>query len=114
MKFYNCDYFELYRTFKDRKNTLWNIDTVYVKENMTPYVKEEMESLTNAQIDGCACNYGQKVFDHLGVLESLKDIDFIYNNNIHPIMYYYAQKFNLKHKLFIRNENISNKKEPVK
>jgi len=111
MSFYNVDYFDLHRHFKGRKNTLWNIDTVYVKEDYTEYIKEDMERLQNSQILGCKCDYSQSDFDHIGVLESLKDIDFIYNNNTHPIMYHYVDKFNLKHRLFERKEIISGNKD---
>jgi len=110
MKFYNDDYFNLHKKYKDRVNTLWNIDTVYVKEDYRDYDYEEMVNLKNEDIRECKANYGQYDFNHRGVLDSLRDINFIYNNNTHPIMYFYIDKFNLSYKLFQRKESISGSK----
>ena len=110
MKFFNSDYFALHKKFKNRKNTLWNIDPVYLKEDYTKYNLEEMMNFKNSDIKGCVVNYSQKDFNHIGVLETLKDIDFIYNNNTSPLLYHYINKFNLEHRLFNRKENITSAK----
>jgi hypothetical protein len=110
MKFYNEDYFHLHKCLKYLPYTIWNIDTVYVKENYDKYIYEDMENLKNSDIRECKMNYGQSDFNHIGVLEGLKDIDFIYNNNTHPLMYHYKKKFSLNHKLFERNETMGSKK----
>jgi len=109
MTIYNSDYFTLYREFKNRPNTLWNIDPVYLKEDYRPYNKDEMQNITNADIKECEVNYSQANFKHLECLETLKDIDFIYNNNTSPVLYHYINKFNLQFKVFNRKEAISAK-----
>jgi len=108
MKFYNNSFFTLYHHFHTEPHTLWNIDPVYLEENLTPYDKKTMSSFTNNDIKGCSVNYSQNKFNHLGVLDCLQNINFIYNNNTHPILEHYKQKFNLHSKEFIRNENIPN------
>jgi len=116
MVFYNEDYFRLYEALKHSPKTLWNIDTVYVKENYSEYIQSEMEKLRNSDIAECYCNYGQKKFPHIEVLETLEDINFIYNNNTHPILTHYKNKFNLNSIDFLRNDNINadNKKKAKK
>ena len=111
MEFYNVDYFQLHSRFKGLKNTLWNIDTVYLKESYTEYIEEDMKKLTNDDIVGCECDYSQSDFNHIGVLETLENIDFIYNNNTHPILYHFINKFNLYYKEFIRSELITGDKD---
>ena len=109
MKFYNNDYFEVYNNFKYLPNTLWNIDTVYVKENYSEYIESEMDNLQNHEILGCSCNYSKSSFPHIEVLETLKDIDFIYNNNIHPIIQHFKKKLKLNSIFFERKESINAK-----
>ncbi|PNV82642.1 MAG: hypothetical protein C0627_08880 [Sulfurimonas sp.] len=107
MKFYSNDYFALFQNYQYKTNTIWNIDTVYLKEDYSEYIKSDMENIKNSSIVGCSCNYGQDDFDHIGVLETLKNINFIYNNNTHPLIYHYIEKLKLKHKKFTRHEAIS-------
>lgn len=109
MKFYNGDYFALFQNYQYNANTLWNIDTVYLKEDYSEYIKSDMENIKNSSIVGCSCDYGQNNFDHIGVLETLKNINFIYNNNTHPLIYHYMEKLSSKHKKFTRHEAISDK-----
>ena len=45
------------------------------------------------------------------MLETLENIDFIYNNNTHPILYHFINKFNLYYKEFIRSELITGDKD---
>lgn len=111
MEFYNNDYFVLHKHLKKLPNTLWNIDTVYVKEDYSDYDEEEMLNLKNEEIRECKANYGRNDFNHRGVLDSLEHIDFIYNNNTHPIMYHYIHKFKTHHKLFDRKSTMSGKKD---
>ena len=111
MEFYNTDYFQLHHRFKGLKNTLWNIDTVYLKEDYSEYIEEDMKKLTNNGIVGCECDYSQFDFNHIGVLDTLEDIDFIYNNNTHPILHHYINKFDLYYKEFIRSELITGDKD---
>jgi hypothetical protein len=61
-------------------------------------------------IKECTVNYSQKNFNHIGVLDSLKDIDFIYNNNVSPILYHYINKLDLEYKPFNRKELITSAK----
>jgi hypothetical protein len=110
MKFFNSDYFILHKEFKNRKNTLWNIDPVYFKANYSEYNTEEMMNLKNSDIPACVVNYAQKDFNHIGVLETLKDIDFIYNNNTSPILYHYINKLDLEYRPFDRKEVITSTK----
>jgi len=110
MKFYNFDYLTLYNHFKKEPNTLWNIDPVYLEESKRKYTREEILNLKDSELIGCGINYSQKIFKHRGVLESLKNIDFIYNNNTHPLLHFYIQEFGLKFKPFIRKENTSSQK----
>lgn len=107
MKFYSSDYFALFQNYQHKTNTLWNIDTVYLKEDYSEYKKADMENIKNSSIVGCTCNYGQNDFDHIGVLETLKNINFIYNNNTHPLVYHYIKKLSLPYKKFIRYEAIN-------
>jgi len=109
IEFYNEDYFRVFDKFKKQPNTLWNIDTVYLKEDYSEYIESDMENLSSSDIPECSCNYGQKIFPHIEVLETLKEIDFIYNNNEHPILKHYEKKFNLKSKYFTRKESIDAK-----
>jgi len=111
MEFYNVDYFQLHNRFKGLKNTIWNIDTVYLKESYMKYIEEDMKKLTNSEIIGCECDYSQSDFNHIGVLETLKNIDFIYNNNTHPILYHFINKYNLLYKEFVRSELITGDKD---
>jgi len=110
MKFFNSDYLTLYKHFKKEPNTLWNIDPVYLEENKQKYTREEILNIKDSELIGCGINYSQKIFNHRGVLESLKDIDFIYNNNIHPLLHFYIDEFDLKSKPFIRKDNTGSKK----
>ena len=109
MEFYNEDYFNLFNKFKNQSQTLWNIDTVYVKEDYSEYIESDMEKLNNSDISECACAYGQKNFPHIEVLKTLENINFIYNNNTHSIVIYHRNKFNLYSKYFTRNEAINAK-----
>lgn len=108
MKFINGDYFNLYHHFKDRKNTLWNIDPVYLKQDYRKYDKDEMKNFKNSDIVECTVNYAQSKFNHIGVLDGLKDIDFIYNNNTSPLLHYYIDILNLEYIAFDRKGQISN------
>lgn len=115
MKFYSSDYFVLFQNYQYKTNALWNIDTVYLKEDYSEYKKSDMENIKNSSIVECTCNYGQDNFDHIGVLETLKNINFIYNNNSHPLIYHYIKKLNLNYKRFIRYEAINdNMKDKAK
>lgn len=107
MQFYNEDYLNLHKKFKNRANTLWNIDTVYLKENYSDYIEADIKNAKNSDFQGCACDYGQEDFPHIEVLETLNEIDFIYNNNCHPLLKYYIDKFNLDSMDFVRNESIN-------
>jgi len=109
MKFYNYDYLTLHKYYKDKENTLWNIDPVYLKENYKEYNKEEMENIKNSDIRECTVNYAQPQFKHLETLDTLEGIDFIYNNNTSPVLYHYIYKFNLQYQEFRRKENIDGK-----
>jgi len=110
MKFYNFDYLTIYSLFKNEPHTLWNIDPVYLEESKRQYTREEIRNLKDSELIGCGIDYSQKIFKHRGVLESLKDIDFIYNNNTHPLLHYYIQEFGLKSKPFIRKNSTGSKK----
>lgn len=110
MKFINSDYLTLYKHYKKESHTLWNIDPVYLEENKRKYNKDEISNLEDSYLIGCGIDYSQKRFNHKGVLESLKDIDFIYNNNTHPLLHHYIQEFDLQSKPFIRKENTGSKK----
>ncbi len=109
MKFYNYDYLTLHKYFKDKPNTLWNIDPVYLKENYKKYNKEEMEKIKNVDIRECTVNYAQPQFKHLETLDTINEIDCIYNNNTSPLLYHYIDKFNLEYKIFDRSDNIDGK-----
>ena len=54
---------------------------------------------------------GEGTYGTIKMLEHLKEIDFIYNNNEHPILKHYEKKFNLKSKYFTRKESIDAKNE---
>ena len=110
MKFFNSDYLTLYKHYKKEPNTLWNIDPVYLEESQRKYTQEEILNLEDSHFVGCGINYSKKIFNHRGVLESLKDIDFIYNNNIHPLLHHYIKKFSLESKPFIRKETAGSQK----
>jgi len=109
MKFYNYDYLTLHKHFKDKPHTLWNIDPVYFKEDYREYNKEEMENIKNEDIRECTVNYAQPQFKHLECLDTIKDIDFIYNNNTSPLLYHYIYELNLEYKIFDRSDNINGK-----
>ena len=64
--------------------------------------------VSSKDLKDCAIDYNQK-FDHIRILKELDNLNFIYNNNAHPILNYYANEFNINVGTFIRNEVTSSK-----
>jgi len=112
IKFYNEDAFDLLQTdkFKDLSHTLINLDPPYVDEMKEDIDEEKLKVMTSEELKDCTIDYNIQ-FNHIALLESLSSMNFIYNNNRHPIVEFYANKINASYETFNRNECISSKKD---
>lgn len=108
IEFRNQDFFNLLEEFKGNQDVLFNLDVPYIKEGKKAISDEDASKMTSKDLEDCVINYNQK-FDHIRIMKELININFIYNNNAHPILNYYADKFNINVGSFTRNEVTSSK-----
>ncbi|WP_417334602.1 hypothetical protein [Halarcobacter sp.] len=108
IEFRNQDFFEILDEFKDNPDVLFNLDVPYITEGKEVLDDEYLSKMTSKDLEDCVINYNL-YFDHLKIIKELKKINFIYNNNAHPILTYYANKFDIEVGEFIRSENTSSK-----
>lgn len=112
IQIYNLDCFELLemKGIKGNPNALINLDPPYIKQTTKNYAFEELEHLTSKELKDCDIDYNQK-FPHIELLKLLPNYNFIYNNNSHPIVNFYANKINSNSKPFNRKEVMTSKKD---
>ncbi|WP_072679516.1 hypothetical protein [Arcobacter sp. LA11] len=108
IEFRNQDFFEILDEFKGNPNVLFNLDVPYIQEGKKILSEEHLSNMTSRDLEDCVINYNL-YFDHLKIIKELENINFIYNNNAHPILNYYANKFDIEVGDFIRKEVTSNK-----
>jgi site-specific DNA-adenine methylase len=108
IEFRNQDFFNLVEEFKNNEEVLFNLDVPYIKEGKEKISDEILSKMTSKDLEDCVINYNQ-FFDHIKMIKELNNINFIYNNNAHPVLNYYANEFNIKVGNFIRNEVVSSK-----
>lgn len=109
IEFRNQDFFNLVEEFRTNKEVLFNLDVPYFEELKEEDTSNKMSlETTSKDLKDCAIDYNQK-FDHIRILKELDNLNFIYNNNAHPILNYYANEFNINVGTFIRNEVTSSK-----
>lgn len=109
IEFRNQDFFNLVEEFRTNKEVLFNLDVPYFEELKEEDTANKMSlETTSKDLKDCAIDYNQK-FDHIRILKELENINFIYNNNAHPILNYYANEFNINVGTFTRNEVTSSK-----
>ena len=109
IEFRNQDFFNLVEEFRTNKEVLFNLDVPYFEELKEEDTANKMSlETTSKDLKDCAIDYNQK-FDHIRILKELDNLNFIYNNNAHPILNYYANEFNINVGTFIRNEVTSSK-----
>ena len=109
IEFRNEDFFNLVEEFRTNKEVLFNLDVPYFEELKEEDTANKMSlETTSKDLKDCAIDYNQK-FDHIRILKELDNLNFIYNNNAHPILNYYANEFNINVGTFIRNEVTSSK-----
>jgi hypothetical protein len=111
IQFYNLDCFELLKLkeIKNNPNALINLDPPYVKQTNKTFTEEELEKMTDKEIEDCRVDYNQK-FPHTELLKLLPTMNFIYNNNKHPIVDYYVKKMTAKSVIFDRKEKMTARK----
>ncbi len=111
IKFYNLDCFELFELdeIKNNADCLINLDPPYVKQTKKTFTEEELEKMTDSEIEDCKIDYNQ-VFPHTKLLKLLPTMNFIYNNNQHPIVDYYVKKTNALSETFDRKEKMTARK----
>ena len=109
IEFRNQDFFNLVEEFRTNEEVLFNLDVPYFEELKEEDTSNKMSlETTSKDLKDCAIDYNQK-FDHIRILKELDNLNFIYNNNAHPILNYYANEFNINVGTFIRNEVTSSK-----
>lgn len=111
IRFYNLDCFELFELeeIKNNPDCLINLDPPYIKQTKKSFTEEQLKKMTDKEIENCRVDYNQK-FSHTKLLKLLRTMNFIYNNNTHPIVDYYAKKVNAISEPFDRLEKINAKK----
>lgn len=108
IEFRNQDFFDILEEFRGNPDVLFNLDVPYITEGKEVLDDEYLSKMTSKDLEDCVINYNL-YFDHLRIIKELKSINFIYNNNAHPILTYYANKFDIEVGEFIRSENTSSK-----
>lgn len=108
IEFRNQDFFEILEEFKGNPNVLFNLDVPYITEGKEVLNDDYLSKMTSKDLEDCVINYNL-YFDHLKIIKELKNINFVYNNNAHPILTYYANKFDIEVGEFMRSENTSSK-----
>jgi len=103
IEFRNQDFFELLEEFKYNPDVLFNLDVPYIKEGKEVLNVELLSIMTSKDLEDCVINYNL-YFDHLKIIKELENINFIYNNNAHPILNYYANRFDISVGNFTRKE----------
>ncbi|MEA3513259.1 MAG: hypothetical protein U9R37_06630 [Campylobacterota bacterium] len=90
IEFREGDAFKIIDEYKNNPNALINIDPPYVAENRSKIFTKKTPIL------GVGIEYGQSDFPHKRLVKkSLNNINFIYNNNIHPFLLWYEKKYQL-------------------
>lgn len=108
IEFRNQDFFGILEEFRGNPHVLFNLDVPYITEGKEVLDDEYLSKMTSKDLEDCVINYNL-YFDHLKIIKELKNINFIYNNNAHPILTYYASKFDIEVGEFMRSENTSSK-----
>ena len=112
IQFYNMDAFELLELdeFKNNADCLVNLDPPYVDEMQDDIDEDILKDMSDNELEDCTVNYNVD-FKHIDLLKKFNKMNFIYNNNKHPIVEYYSNKVNASHELFNRVDNLSATKD---
>lgn len=107
IQIHNKDCFELLELegIKNNPNALINLDPPYVKQSNKSFTVEELEKMTDNELEDCRIDYNQK-FPHIKLLKLLPMFNFIYNNNKHAIVDFYSKKANSEIQIFDRLEKM--------
>ncbi len=114
IEFRNEDCFTLLEEdgIKNNPNCLINLDPPYLAQNDEKIDEKVLEQLTSNEIQDCTINYNEE-FSHIDLLKKLSSMNFIYNNNQHPIIKYYAKKIDANILDYARPNTIGVKKGVV-